>query len=185
MPFGTITEEMLEALRPHVRTSKVIMDLGAGDTHHARQVASLCPSTTIECLDKTFHPALKDHPQITLTQSTFSNAQPKATDLTLLFWPVNYPLKGFLGHLRAAKKVAYLGCNLDGTSCGTSNLFMYLTSRKLLTYIPHQRNSLIVVGEHLPEYCFRCPTFEEIAGLDQSRVYSWQDHELYPIPCRP
>ena len=82
------------------------------------------------------------------------------------------PDYSMLEPVRKAKRVIYLGNNMDGTVCGSPKLYKHLSRRQVLAHAPERRNTLIVYGgllrgrqrELLPE---------ERAGIDQSRIYRY------------
>jgi hypothetical protein len=75
--------------------------------------------------------------------------------------------------VRKAKIVIYLGNNMDGTVCGSERLFRHLAKRKVLAHSPARRNTLIVYGGLLRKPRELLP--EERAGIDQSRVYRYDE----------
>lgn len=63
-----------------------------------------------------------------------------------------------------ADTVIYLGKNLDGVSCGSSQFWNMQMKRKVLCYLPSRRNTLIVYGPELKQQD-RPLLLEEIASL--------------------
>ena len=180
MAYGLLTDEMLAFLGPLVRWEH-IWDLGAGDLGHAKALFNL-GAAHITAIEPHLDPDRakgKAGSYLTVVPEYFQDAVPligtrklgpSPPHLALLAWPVQYFTPGILELLDAAPLVAYLGCNFNGTSCGSASLFDHLRTRELITYIQHPRNSLIVVGKELPHGVRRQPTLEELAAYNPNHV---------------
>jgi hypothetical protein len=144
MPFGHLTEEMLEVLAAVVRDQEVY-DLGAGDLGHAYRLVRLRASKVV-AIDKERLPVPRS-PKILTVQSYLNRVPvPDRYDVAFLAWPQNCPLVGLTDWLHAADMVVYLGSNRNGSSCGNPQLFHYLAHRELLAEVEHHRNTLLVLG---------------------------------------
>jgi hypothetical protein len=84
------------------------------------------------------------------------------------------PDYSLLDPVRKAKTVIYLGNNMDGTVCGSPKLYKHLSRRQVLAHAPERRNTLIVYGRLLRGQ-ERALLPEERAGIDQSRVYRYDE----------
>lgn len=81
-----------------------------------------------------------------------------------LSWPSYQSVcSGLFKLLEASQVVAYLGCNIEGTACGSSEMFDYLKNREILHHVPNRRNSFIVYGPGKAPG--RLLVGEELAGL--------------------
>lgn len=162
MPYGTLTDEMQQSLGPFVH-GKEVWDLGAGDLEHAETLVAL-GATQVIAVDKTKMPKPLSN-RIRAIWTYFANLDVPASGIRVAFiaWPINYIMPELFPILEQSDVVVYLGSNTDGNSCGWKGLFHHLVTRELLVHIPHQRNTLIVVGKQLEEP--REPTWEELAGL--------------------
>lgn len=106
------------------------------------------------------------HPKIEWVQTYFDEYDAKSDvkiDVAFLSWPANRRSVGLFSMIYRAKTVIYLGKNTDGIVCGVPEIFQLFAYRKLEVYIPHHRNSLVILGEQLDDR--RELTGEEYAGL--------------------
>jgi hypothetical protein len=164
---------MVSTIASHV-SDKEVWDLGAGDLSHAHNLATLGAKAVL-ALDKEHHVAPMDDKVVTLQRYFHDVPTPdKPIQVAFLSWPSNYMLRGLLGLLDVAEVVIYLGSNTNGNACGNTGIFDHLLHRELLAYVPHRRNSLIVVGRKLSEP--RSPTGEEFAAIS-GRMILFDDAE--------
>lgn len=167
MAYGKISPMMEAVLRPLV-TGKVVYDLGAGDLQHARHLLRL-GARRVVAIDK--EPKPTHSPDIEVVEGYFNQVPvPPRIEVAFSGWPINTSTPGLVSWLEVAETVVYLGHNFDHSSCGNPALFQHLLRRKLLAWVPHRANTLIVVGEPLAEP--REPTPEEAAfGSDTVRYF--------------
>ena len=153
MPYGLVTPEMKTTLAPFVRGQDV-WDLGAGDMTYSEMLLKL-GADHVWAVDKCEPLCEPVPPRVTYMEIYFALLcevkPPPKMDVVLLSWPCNCwgATPGLPELVRRAETVLYLGHNLDGTCCGTEPLWDDLTQREILAHIPHERNSLIVYGEHV------------------------------------
>ena len=165
MPYGTLTPTMISTLRPYVE-GREVYDLGAGDGGHARTLIHECRASFVVAIDKEPRYASTAEPKIQRVFGYFAEVRiPPVVDVAFIGWPVNYPAPGLIDWLKQSSVVAYLGCNDGMTACGHPSLFQYLLRRSLLAYVPHRKNTLVIVGDYLPNGEVRMPTHEETCGL--------------------
>ena len=88
-------------------------------------------------------------------------------------------MDGLLQLLARAETIVYLGKNTDGSMCGFPAVFEHMVGRRLLAYVPHFRNTLVVVGARLTEP--RAPQHEELAGLLAYEELLGYDGDLLPV----
>ena len=192
--YGRLTDAQTKALGRFVE-GKEVYDLGCGpNAPHARRLLDLGArhvvgvDREIASMDLGLSPDPLDEtdPRVTRLCAIFFQVLEEVTSIEVAFvsWPTNGPYDaGLVPILAKAEVVVYLGCNFDGTSCGTPDLFKHLLSRELLAVGPDKLNSMIVVGKRLksPTARPRKATPEEIAGLEtyepasKVRTYSRAD----------
>lgn len=170
------TTSQLEAIRSVVAGRRV-HDLGAGDCSLSVMLLEL-GATHVTAIDK--HPIERVHPpvakrmgtgQLKFEQTSFEQLEQTdvAIDVAFVSWPNNYNYDTALANLaQRAQTVVYLGSNYDYCACGGPHFFEQMVRRKLLAHVPDKQQTLIIVGEGLPNR--RAPVGEEIAG-----ILSWQD----------
>jgi hypothetical protein len=170
--YGYFPENHRDALRPYVKDQRVV-DLGAGDCERTRVLSQLHPAALL-AVDKEFpyeYPPPDALPFKRLPGAfidVFKRVRDFRPTVAHLAWPINYPTPGLLNLLRLVPTVIYVGCNTDGSACGTSHLFKYLLNREVKLYMPDRRNTLIVYGCH--RKVTRMPLPEERAGMDQRTI---------------
>jgi len=148
--YGHLSRAMLPIVRQHVR-GQVVWDLGCGDLGWARKLLSLGASRVVG-IDK--EPwTYGDDERLEVRRQLFIEVEipDEGIDLAFVSWPANYVLHGLLDILKASRKVIYLGSNLGGSACAWTDFFDYILTRELLDHTPNVRNSLLVLGDHLPE----------------------------------
>lgn len=149
MPYGKLTPEMEEAIRPWVE-GKRVWDLGAGDLDYAIRLRDLGAEVT--AVDKTPMPEVRD---IETIEARFDEVSLLPLwvpyDTVFLSWPYNYEVDGLLRLVAKAPVVIYLGCNREseGSSCGGPDIWTHFMGRTLLRLVEHKRNDLMVYGEDL------------------------------------
>lgn len=170
MAFGKLTPKMLKVIQPHVYQREV-WDLGCGDGTRAMEIADL-GAKKVTMVDKAGGTLTPQRKKIEFVQDYFESLKsPRWIEVAMVFWPYGYGTyhgdKDLMRHLRKSKVVVYLGSNVDGTSCGSPELFQYFITRELLGYVPNKQNSLIVLGKSLGPRgeVMRPPVGEERAGM--------------------
>lgn len=168
--YGTFPTAFCKAITPFIKGQRVI-DLGCGDMGRTDVLRRLDPAVIL-AVDKELPQAQGLGPQkgdkVIPIQGYFKDLLPTvgvfAPTVAHVAWPPNDPLFGLMDILDLVPTVIYVGCNFDGSSCGSPALFKYFITRALTLYIPDPQNSLIVLGEKLPNH--RAPTSEEDAALN-------------------
>jgi len=143
MPYGKLTPEMEEAIRPHV-ADRHVWDVGAGDLVYARRLMEL--GGFVIAADKKHMP---DTPGIGTFRGTFQALARTVRHFEVAFisWPPNYPCH--LGSVVSqAGVVIYLGQNSSerGTACGGPGFWGEVSRRPVLDVVEHLQNTLIVYG---------------------------------------
>jgi hypothetical protein len=160
--YGGLTKAQEDCLREVVRGRRV-HDLGASTGTQARLLLGW-GALEVNAIDKEdFSASYKEAPsQLKFERAYFEDYTPGAIDLAFVSWPANYN-NGLVKLVRQAKTVVYLGKNTDSTMCGYPQLFEHFITRKLVSYVPDYRNTLIVLGEPLAKP--RTLQGEEWAGI--------------------
>lgn len=171
MPFGKITPLFAERISPHVKGRKV-HDLGSGD--------DLSLSLALIELGAKEAVAIDTYPYVQLTtapvryvRNYFESVVDEHVEVAFVSWPSNRSSSGLLELIRPAEIVIYLGTCMDGSMCGSPELYRYLATREVLTCEPHRANTLIIYGAELGFERVLLP--EELAGIDHERVYSFEE----------
>lgn len=159
--YGRLNPEQKKAIQPFVRGHQV-HDLGAGDLNLAVELLKL-GATGVTAIDKEDPPKKTLDPAITYTKALFSAFAKLQADVAFVAWPMNHANPDLNEICMNAQTVIYLGKNTDGTACGDRSLFDIFLYRKLLAYVPHRDNTLIILGKTLRKP--RKPTGEERAGI--------------------
>ena len=79
-------------------------------------------------------------------------------------WPVNRITAGVIPLCNLAPMLIYIGCNYEGTACGTKALSTHIAYRELLEAVPHRRNTLLILGEPIAQMREHL-TIEDVGGL--------------------
>lgn len=148
---------------------KVVHDLGCGDLTLARELVRVGAEKVI-AIDKA--PFTFSKIQGIESVSCYFDAYRDTVETAFLSWPVNWYDYGLNQLIEQAKTVIYLGSNLDGSACGYKHMWMFLRTREILAHVPNQKNNLIVYG---PKIVVRDPVPEEMAALNQERIYSFTE----------
>jgi hypothetical protein len=168
--YAHLTPKMRRVLREYAE-NRLVYDLGAGDCKLAQQVAKYARS--VFAVDPRIPGSLHTDGNIVYIPWTFDKFMDGVEppyEVALVSWPLNNDraMRTLLPILAQAATVIYIGCNTDGTACGTPDLFRYFARRTLLAEIPNRRNTMLVLG---PPCEPRQLTREEHAGLDDSAVH--------------
>lgn len=172
MGYGNFTVPMATVTAKYVQ-NRTVYDLGAGDMELARRLKILGAKEVIG-IDKEYTRTADVLPEnVRFVHARLQDVPlPKVRpEVVVVSWPANTRIAGLIDWVWRAQYVIYLGCNLDGTACGTPPLYEAFLGRKLLEHVPDRSNTLLVLGEPLEHP--RSPTLEEQAGMDPSRVYHW------------
>jgi len=153
-----------------------LMDLGATriiavDKEEGIPKNSTLDIVTVDAIDPTiltYH--MDTHIQGVLLNRLFSECDDPKT-ISFLSWPPNGP-NGLLTVVQTTEVIIYLGKCTDGSMCGEPEMWRELRTREILNISPDRRNTLIVYGPNKVE---RRPVLEEIAGIDESRIYEFDE----------
>lgn len=191
MSFGKLSPEQRRAVKPFVR-DRVVYDLGSGDDlelaavlvgMRAKEVVAVDTYPTPWHTTTGYGPKGTAFERVRYVRNYFENVtDPIRT--AFVSWPSNRPSEGLLRLVKRASLVIYLGNCMDGTMCGSRELYGHLHGRKVLVHLPEKKNTLVVYGAKGPP---RDLLPEELAGIDHSRIYRSEeeyrrvrDHELVP-----
>lgn len=191
--LGGLNPFQEDAVRYYVK-GKHVYDLGAGLLGYAKRIAEL-GAGSVTAVDQIYKDRRENvynycrtwakcaPPGVQLDSSSFREfylGRRADLDVAFISWPDNAYGKTMGLELIAqkAKTVIYLGKNLDGTACGSPQLWNMLTRRKVLCFLPAVRNSLIVYGPELEQP--RKYLLEEKGAVDGP----W-DNILYSPPDWP
>jgi len=180
MAFGVLNSKQITILKAHVY-GREVHDLGCGDLVLSRALLEL-GADRIVAIDRfrneNFPKRL--HPKISFVHSEFRSYTGWVIDVAFVSWPVNALEDGALLRLvERARTVIYLGKNTDGVVCGPSAFFDHMVRRELLSSVPDQKNSLIVVGNPLDRP--RAPTGDEWAALNIGQLMTFDEAEKAAI----
>ena len=178
--YGNLNDEQEAVLRRFVMGYNV-HDIGAGQLALARKLVEL-GAHAVTALDKIYadfrHNNFDDCrswaaplPQISLVGEHFEEYARHGhfIDVAFVSWPETNNQKRIVDLLRGARTIIYLGSNFDGTSCGSAEMFRYLSQRSVAAVVPHKYNSLIVYGHEYPVQRRLLP--EEYAALHRDGPY--------------
>lgn len=170
MSCGILTPEQAEAVSKHV-SGKVVWDVGSGDLALASKLVDL-KAARVVAVDKENDETLKPPAaRIMVRKLLFAECQ-GVKDVTFLSWPPNHQ-RGLDMVVSTSDVVIYLGKCTDGIMCGTPAMWHELKRREVLCVLPDSRNTLIVYGPGYDDQ--RKLLLEEVAGLDHSRTYSFDE----------
>jgi hypothetical protein len=191
MSYGRLTAAQRAALRPFVE-GKVVHDLGAGDGEMSLALVDLGAAQVIAVEEMHRNPAfLGKGPRIRREVKrfkTYAATMPVfgvTIDVAFVSWPDNRVDEGLLALVNAARVVAYLGKNTDGTACGDPFFWASLTLRPVAAYEPDRSNTLIVYSEDVyskarnlvPYYPLRG---EEKAAFSRVKIMTYEEAEGLP-----
>jgi hypothetical protein len=174
--YGEIKDDQKEAIRPFVR-GRVVTDLGAFQLAYSHMLLELGAKAVI-AVDKEYPPESYDK-RITCVTKLFKDYR-APIDVAFISWPANYGM-GLPQCITDAKKIIVISKNTDGTGCATPAFYTCLLYRKLLTYVPHRKNCLIVVGRKLKNR--REMTGEERAGIQINKFTTYDESEALESRC--
>jgi hypothetical protein len=186
MSYGRLTPPQRAALRPFVE-GKVVHDLGAGDGEMSLALVDLGAAQVIAVEEMHRNPAvLGKGPRIRREVKrfkTYAATMPVfgvTIDVAFVSWPDNRVDEGLLALVNAARVVAYLGKNTDGTACGGRDFWDALMLRPVYAYEPDRSNTLIVYSEArnpVPYYPLRG---EEKAAFSRVKIMTYEEAEGLP-----
>ena len=186
MSYGRLTATQRAALRPYVE-GKQVHDLGAGDGEMSLTLVDLGAAQVIAVEEMHFDPTfLRKDPRIRREVrkfKTYAGTMPVygvTIDVAFVSWPDNRVDEGLLALVNAARVVAYLGKNTDGTACGDPFFWASLTLRPVAAYAPDRSNTLIVYSEArnpVPYYPLRG---EEKAAFSRVKIMTYEEAEGLP-----
>lgn len=162
--MGGLNPFQEEAVRYYVK-NQLVYDLGAGMLGWAEKLAQFGAEhvTAVDDIYKDQQENVLNNcrawkkcapEDVTIDDRDFREFHltgPNALHTAFIAWPHNTYGRTMGLELLAmkAKTIIYLGKNLDGTSCGSPQLWRMLMQRKVLCFLPSARNSLIVYGPDL------------------------------------
>lgn len=139
-----------------VVAGKIVLDLGCGTGFVANQLREAGAAEVLE---------VDQHEMAPIRRNICQGPGKLRYDVAMVSWPTRHWPVETEDWLQRASTVMYLGSNVNGTICGSEALFFYLRRRHLHAYVPHPRNSLVVVTHHLPVR--RRMTHEEWCGMQE------------------
>lgn len=164
MAWGRMTPDMEAQVASIVRGRRVY-DFGSGQGVHARWLVKHCKAAHVTAIDRSPDGKYANK-RLTQVIGYFDNVDmPERIDVGFVSWPSNHHLRGLVPFLERCETVIYLGLNDNTTMCGFPALFHHMLRRKLISYLPDSRNSMVIVGEPMPDGETRDPTPEETAAL--------------------
>jgi hypothetical protein len=186
--FGHFTGPMLGMLRIAIE-GRHVWDLGCGVSLNHCDTLFAAKAAKITAVEKE-NPNLRRVRQLrdsagkrfSFKQMTFEKLLTEETpeiDVAFVSWPHNAPSKivGLPRLLASASTIIYLGCNMDGSACGTPEMFSEFIMRRLIVSIPHKWNTMLILGERQDTQ--RMPTSEEMAVLTGAlQYYEDEPHEI-------
>jgi hypothetical protein len=163
--WGSFPRAFRKAVRPYIKNQRVV-DLGCGDCERADILLGMNPEAIV---------GVDQDPPCKTSVLTIMGYFDQVFEKVLEFkptvahvaWPSNHYSPGLVPLLEMVPTVIYVGSNVGGTACGGSDLWEYVTTRKVLLYLPERRNSLIVYG---PVTGTRALTHEELAAKGSDMV---------------
>jgi hypothetical protein len=139
-----------------VVAGKTVLDLGCGTGFVANQLREAGATSVLE---------VDQHETAPISRNIEDGPGKLRYDVAMISWPTRHWPIETERWLQRAPTVMYLGSNVNGTTCGSEALFFYLRRRHLHAYVPHPRNSLVVVTHHLGVR--RQMTHEEWCGMQR------------------
>jgi hypothetical protein len=167
--YGQLDRKQTKALRAFVR-GRDVHDLGCGDQMLSRELVRF-GARQVVAVDS--HPFGNPGPKVRTVHATFEDYVQRAPEIDISFvsWPANRVETALLDLLRSSRAVVYLGKCTDGTACGYPELFDHFLGRDILSYIPHEHNTLCIYGGRLSTR--REGELEERAGMDWKRIWPY------------
>jgi len=167
---GNLSYEQAEALKLCV-IEKEVYDLGAGDLTLSHQILAMGARRVIavDCEYRNRRPATAIE-GMPLIGCYFEEFYPREIEIAFMSWPENHKPIGLERLASMARHVVYLGSTFGGTMCGTRGLWEHLITRDVLSWVPDERNSLIIYG---PRRTQRALLPDERAALDDERIHVW------------
>ena len=139
--WGQLYPDQEAVVRQHVR-GKAVHDLGAGSCFLSMKLAVLGAERVI-AVDPYSPPWVVAHPQVELVRAYFAHyTAPIQT--AFVSWPESHEVSQLEKLVARAELVLYLGCNLDGTGCGSRALWEHFGTRELIAHVPGRWNTLLV-----------------------------------------
>lgn len=142
-------------------SGRVVLDLGSGDGGMASCAMQRGAKRVIQ-VEKSAHPQAPARGNM----DELERHRIDEADVLLMSWPTTgdpCPWASVLAR-SPMKPVIYLGANVNGSVCGSFQLWLNLIKQAVTSYVPHPRNSLIVyAAASRPEADELL--FDEVAGL--------------------
>lgn len=177
---GQLTEAQKTVLRDVVK-DQVVYDLGAGSCNLSRELLKL-EARKVIAIDRQLPNGVdpvayedgngvKRLVKPLLSQAYFHELDPIESGVAFVSWPQLY-VKELVRVVEKAPTLVYLGCNTNLTACGPAEFWEHVSDREVLHHEPDFRNTLLVYGKTVVD---RELVLEELAGLDRSRVYYFEN----------
>lgn len=166
---GRLSTAQEAAVAPYVHGQRVL-DLGAGDLALSHVMVAMGAQDVL-AVDRHQMP-VPQTPKIQAYVSYFHDLE-ETRPVVLASWIVNWNV-GIERQLHAASHVIVLSKNTDMSVCGYPGMWGLLRQREVLLYLPEHPNVVTVYG---PQQAPRGPTGEEIAALNLSHVYTFDEAE--------
>lgn len=192
MSFTTWFKEFDELVKPVVFQRRV-WDLGSGHRAPMLQTIQRLGAAKAQLVDKDmvipplvpqgFGVGVRQHLLFRELLQTIKDLKTlESNDVALIAWPPNSGAEGLAELMSWFNHVIYIGCNSGGTACGDVDLWNHLTTREVIHYVPHQKNSLIVYGT--ADYTRRPLLQEEEWALDHAQSHPFEQHRkiIYGLP---
>lgn len=166
---GRLSIAQEAAVAPYIHGQRVL-DLGASDLALSHVMVAM-GALDVLAVDRRRMP-VPQTPKIQ-TDVRYFHDLGKTRSVVLASWIVNWDV-GIERQLHAATHVVVLSKNTDGSVCGYPGMWELLRQREVLLYLPECPNVVTVYG---PQKTTRGPTGEEIAAVDLSHVYAFDEAE--------
>lgn len=168
--------EFLDVIRSYVH-EKHVVDLGAGNGVGAHWMLYLGASK-VTMVDKEDMSDIVDPPYMEGVCTPFHKVPGDVGgDVALIGWPTTS-----CSHLHSILHrwpvLVVFAKNSDHTACGDDLLWLYLSSREILQYVPHKSNSLTIYG---PSHMERELTGLEVSGIAGQSVSFEYESEFHEI----
>lgn len=173
MSHGEFRDNQAETVKPFIE-GKVIHDLGCGDLTLAHQLLRLGAEKVI-AIDRYSPLTYSKRTKLTgidLVTCYFHDFKGTDIDTVFVSWPINWYDYGLGQLIEKAKTIIYLGSNFDGSACGYSDMWDYLSTRRILAHVPNSKNTLIVYDR---EYESRKKIPEERAALSPLKIQHFKE----------
>lgn len=190
---GRLNPQQVQVVRDVVK-GKIVHDLGCGTLFLAEKLIELGAHKVIGVDKQDYGRDLPSSSRIRFVQSYIHDYKPDLGPGHLIFlsWPINRHIAGLVELVQKAETTIYLGKNTDGLSCGDRKLFSWFCTRRVQSYVPDKKNTLIVYtnqlradmnkiyGEELGALDVEGPIhyFEQVEDLREGSAPNLLDHPV-------